>query len=47
MGGWDLWEIGWEDAESVQLAGDRGQWLTVVNAAMNLQVLAPRSQSVS
>jgi hypothetical protein len=37
----DLREIGWEGAEWVKLAHDRGQWRTVVNALMNLRVLAP------
>jgi hypothetical protein len=39
----DLMEIGWEDLEWVQLAHDGGLWLAVVNAVMNLRVLAPRS----
>jgi hypothetical protein len=38
----DLREIGWDDVEWVQLAHDRGQWRAVVNAVMNLWVLAPR-----
>jgi hypothetical protein len=40
----DLREICWEDVEWVQLAQDRGLWRAVVNAVMNLQVLAPRSE---
>jgi hypothetical protein len=40
---WILREIGWEDVEWVQLDQDRGQWRAVVNAVMNLRVLAPRS----
>jgi hypothetical protein len=39
----DLRETGWEDVEWVQLAQDRGQWRAVVNAVMNIRVLAPRS----
>jgi len=39
----DLREIGWEDIEWVQLAQDRGLWRAVVNAVMNLRVLAPQS----
>jgi hypothetical protein len=39
----DLREIGWEDVEWVQLVQDRGRWRAVVNAVMNLPVLAPRS----
>jgi hypothetical protein len=37
----DLREIGWKGAEWVKLAHDGGQWRTVVNALMNLRVLAP------
>jgi hypothetical protein len=43
----DLREIGWEDVEWIQLARDRDQGRAVVNAVMNLRVLAPRSQSVN
>jgi hypothetical protein len=39
----DLGETGWEDVEWVQLAEDRGQWQAVVNAVINLRVLAARS----
>jgi hypothetical protein len=37
----DLREIGWEDFEYVQLAQDRDQWRTVINAMMNLRGLVP------
>jgi hypothetical protein len=39
----DLREIGWEGVEWIHLAQDRGRWWAVVNAVMNLRVLAPRS----
>jgi hypothetical protein len=39
----DLREIGWGDVECIQLAQDRDRWRAVVNAVMNLRVLAPRS----
>jgi hypothetical protein len=39
----DVREIGWEEVNWVQLAQDRGWWLVVVNAVMNLWVLAPQS----
>jgi hypothetical protein len=39
----DLREIGWEGVEWIQLAEDRDQWNALVNAVMNLLVLAPRS----
>jgi hypothetical protein len=39
----DLREIGWEDVEWVPLAQDRDQWRAVVNAVMNLRILAPPS----
>jgi hypothetical protein len=38
----DLKEIGWEGAEWVQLAQDRGRWQAVVTVVMNLQVLVPQ-----
>jgi hypothetical protein len=39
----DLWEIGWGSVDWIQLAQDRDRWRAVVNTAMNLRVLAPRS----
>jgi hypothetical protein len=39
----DLREIGWGSVEWIQLAQDRDRWRAVVNAVMNLRVLAPRS----
>jgi hypothetical protein len=39
----DIREIDWEGVEWLQLAKNRGQWRAVVNAVVNLQVLAPRS----
>jgi hypothetical protein len=39
----DLTEIGWEGVEWIHLAQDRDRWRAVVNAVMNLRVLAPRS----
>jgi hypothetical protein len=39
----DLREIGWEGMELIHLAQDRNRWRAVVNAVMNLRVLAPRS----
>jgi hypothetical protein len=39
----DLTEIGWGGVEWIHLAQDRDQWRAVVNAVMNLRVLAPRS----
>jgi hypothetical protein len=38
----DLREIGWGGVEWIHLAQDRDQWGTVVNAVMNLRVLAPQ-----
>jgi hypothetical protein len=43
----DLGEIGSGGVEWIHLAQDRDRWRAVVNAVMNLRVLAPRSQSVS
>jgi hypothetical protein len=42
----DLRETGWADVEWIQLAQDRDRWRAVVNAVMNLRVLAPRSYLV-
>jgi hypothetical protein len=39
----DLGEIGWGSVEWIHLAQDRGQWRALVNAVMNLRVLAPRT----
>jgi hypothetical protein len=39
----DLREIGWGSVEWIHLARDRDRWRAVVNAVMNLRVLAPRS----
>jgi hypothetical protein len=39
----DLREIGWGGVEWIKLAQDRDRWRAVVNAVMNLRVLAPRS----
>jgi hypothetical protein len=39
----DLREIGWGSVERIRLAQDRGLWRAVVNAVMNLRVLASRS----
>jgi hypothetical protein len=36
--GWGVWGVEW-----VHPAQDRDHWRTVVNAVMNLRVLAPRS----
>jgi hypothetical protein len=39
----DLREIGWGSVEWIYLAQGRERWRAVVNAVMNLRVLAPRS----
>jgi hypothetical protein len=39
----DLNLIGWESVQWIHLAQDRDRWRAVVNAVMNLRVLAPRS----
>jgi hypothetical protein len=39
----DLREIGWGGVEWIQLAQGRDRWRAVVNAVMNLRVLAARS----
>jgi hypothetical protein len=38
----DLREIGWGVVEWIRLAQDRDQWWVLVNAVMNLQILAPQ-----
>jgi hypothetical protein len=41
---WILGKIGWGGGvEWIHLAQDRDRWRAVVNAVMNLWVLAPRS----
>jgi hypothetical protein len=37
----DLGETGWGDVEWIHLAQDRDHWRALVNAVMNLRVLAP------
>jgi hypothetical protein len=39
----DLGEIGWEGLEWIHLHQDRDQWQALVDAVMNLRVLAPWS----
>jgi hypothetical protein len=39
----DLWEIGWRDVEWIHLAQDRDMWRALMNAVINLWVLAPQS----
>jgi hypothetical protein len=39
----DLRETGWESVEWINLAQDRDRWRALVNAAMNLRVLASQS----
>jgi hypothetical protein len=39
----DLRETGWGGVEWIHLAQDMDRWRAVVNAVMNLRVLAPRS----
>jgi hypothetical protein len=46
MGEWDQtgpYEDWLEGVEWIHLARDRDRWRAVVNAVMNLQVLAPRN----
>jgi hypothetical protein len=37
-----LWETGWGGVKWIQLAQDTDRWLVLVNAVMNVWVLAPR-----
>jgi hypothetical protein len=39
----DRRDIGWGPVDWIRLAHDRDGWLAVMNAVMNLRVLAPRS----
>jgi hypothetical protein len=39
----DLREIGWGSVDWIRLAQDSDLWRAVINAAMNLRVLAPGS----
>jgi hypothetical protein len=39
----DLRETDWGSVEWIQLVQDRDWWQAVVNAVMNIRVLAPRS----
>jgi hypothetical protein len=39
----DLREIGWGSVDWIQLAQDGDRWQALVNKAVNLRVLAPRS----
>jgi hypothetical protein len=39
----DLREIGWGGVDWIRLAQYRGRWRAVVNAVMNLRVLAPQN----
>jgi hypothetical protein len=39
----DLREIGWGSVERIHLAQDRDRWRALVDAVMNLRVLAPRN----
>jgi hypothetical protein len=38
----DLRQTGWGYVEWIRLAQDRDHWLAIINAVINLQVLAPR-----
>jgi hypothetical protein len=39
----DFRKIGWGSVDWIQLAQDRDRWRALVNTAMNLRVLTPRS----
>jgi hypothetical protein len=43
----DLRKTGWVSVDWIQLAQDRDRWRALVNAVMNLWVLAPRSYLIS
>jgi hypothetical protein len=34
----ELWEVGWEGMDWIEMAQDRDRWWAVVNAVMNLWV---------
>jgi hypothetical protein len=38
-----LTDIGWGGVDSIRLAQDRDRWHALLNAVMNLRVLAPQS----
>jgi hypothetical protein len=40
----DLMEIGWGNVDWIQLAQDKDRWRALINTAMNLRVLASRSE---
>jgi hypothetical protein len=40
---WTLERLVWGDVEWINLAQDRDRWWALVNAVMNIRVLAPRS----
>jgi hypothetical protein len=42
-----LGETGWRSVERIQLAQDRSRRRAVVNAVINLRVLAPRTYFIS
>jgi hypothetical protein len=40
-------ETGWGSVQWIQMAQERDRWQSLVSVVMNLEVLEPRSQSVS